>query len=170
MTKNLCKCKKFRNFEQNSKIMEENKNNQTLLQAENIINRHMLWAMAAASFPIHLVDTIGLIFIQNDLIKQLSRLYGFDYDKNVGKTLVSTIITSSTAKGVSLLFGKNKVVDRFTFVLLAGAFTYGIGRLFITYFEQGISLIDIDFKKGEELFSDLFDVGKGKAEDILDKD
>ena len=149
--------------------MEDNKNKQTLLQAENIINRHMLWAMAAASFPIHLVDTISLIFIQNDMIKQLSKLYGFDYDKNVGKTLVSTIIASSTAKGVSLIFAKNKIVDRFAFVMLAGAFTYGIGRLFITYFEQGISLIDIDFKKGEELFSDLFDMGKGKAEDLLNK-
>lgn len=146
-------------------MQEQNTENTQLKKANHIINRHMLWGMAAGSFPVHLIDTLGLMFIQNDMLKQLCDLYDFDYDKNLGKSIVSSIISSTTAKGISLIFGKDRLVNRTAFILAAGAFTYAMGRLFISYFEKGIALIDIDFKKGEELFDEFFDKGMEKAKE-----
>jgi len=144
---------------------EQNQENILLKRANHIINRHMLWGMAAASFPVHVIDTLGLIFIQNDMLRQLCDIYEFDYDKNIGKSIVSSIISSTTAKGVSFIFGKDRLLNRTAFILFAGAFTYAMGRMFISYFEKGISLIDIDFKKGEELFDEYFDRGMEKAKE-----
>jgi len=141
--------------------MEENINkSQTLARAENIINRHIIWAMASGAFPVHYVDAIGVMFIQNDMIKQLSKLYGFDYSENIGKSIVASIISSSTAKGISMIFKKFKAVDRILMAILSGAFTYAVGRLILSNYEQGIALIDIDMKKGEELFDEFFEQGK----------
>ncbi len=142
--------------------MEGNINkSQTLARAENIINRHIIWAMASGAFPIHIIDSIGVMFIQNDMIKQLSKLYGFDYNSNIGKSIVASIISSSSAKGISMLLKKHKATNRIIMSILSGAFTYAIGRVFLSNFEKGISIIDIDLKKGEELFDEFFERGKG---------
>ena len=143
--------------------------NPTLQKAEKIINKHVLWAMASAAMPIPFVDAIGVMFIQNDMLKQLSKLYDFDYDANIGKSIVSSIIATSSAKGMSLLFREDKGADRLLMTVLSGAFTYGMGRFFLTFFEKGISLIDIDLKAGEELFSEYFEKGKEVASEMAGK-
>lgn len=141
--------------------MEENiDKNTSLARAENIINRHIIWAMASGAIPIPFVDAIGVMFIQNDMIKQLSKIYGFDYNENIGKSIVASIIASSTAKGVSMIFKPIKAADRIMMSVVSGAFTYAIGRIFLSNFEQGIALIDIDLEKGEELFDEFFEQGK----------
>jgi uncharacterized protein (DUF697 family) len=146
---------------------KNNKPSPTLAKANKIINKHMLWAMASAALPLPMIDAIGVMFIQNDMLKQLSKLYDFDYDANLGKSIVSSIIASSSAKGISMLFEKG--VDRIAMSLLSGAVTYGMGRFFITFFEKGISLIDIDLKEGEELFNEFFEKGKEVANEKVGK-
>jgi uncharacterized protein (DUF697 family) len=140
--------------------MEKKIKSPKLLVAEKIIHRHLLWAMAAGSFPVPIVDAIGVIFIQVDMLKQLCKLYEMDFETNIGKTLVTSIIASSSAKGISSLFYKNKFLDKVSMAVLSGAFTYAIGRFFISNFEQGVSIIDIDLKNGEELFDEYFEKGK----------
>ncbi len=137
-----------------------NNSNQKLKKAERIINKHVLWSMAAGVLPLHFVDSIAVMFIQNDMLKQLCHLYDYDYDENIGKSIVSSIIASSTAKGISMLFKTAKGADRVVMPLVSGAFTYAMGRFFISFFEKGIGLIDIDFRAGEELFSEYFEKGK----------
>jgi len=132
----------------------------TLARAENIINRHIIWSMASGAIPIPFVDAIGVMFIQNDMLKQLSKLYGFDYNENIGKSIVASIIASSSAKGISALLTPIKAADRIMMSILSGAFTHAIGRIFISNYEKGISLIDIDIEKGEELFDEYFEQGK----------
>jgi len=130
-------------------------------KAEEIINKHILWAMAATAIPIPVLDTVNLIFIQVDMLKSLSKLYEIDFNENIGKTIVSTIITSSTATGISLLFRKKKVISRISMSLISGALTYALGRIFLSNFEKGVkSIIDIDLKEAEELFDENFERGQ----------
>lgn len=151
--------------------MEEHNNTsaQTLARAENIINRHIVWAMASGALPIHFVDAIGVMFIQNDMIKQLCKLYKLEYNENIGKSIVSSIIAASTAKGISFAFKRIKAGERILMSILSGAITYAMGRMFIGNFEKGISLIDIDIKKGEQLFDEYFEKGKDFAKNITKK-
>lgn len=139
---------------------EENNISLTLPKAERIIYKHVLWSMASASLPIHIVDAIGVMLVQNDMIKQLCRLYEFDYNQNLGKSIVASLITTSSAKGFSMLFKNSRGAERVLMAALSGALTYGFGRFFISNFEKGISLIDIDLKAGEELFDEYFEKGK----------
>lgn len=135
--------------------------NKRKLIAEKIVNRHIIWAMAAGVIPIPLVDTISLIFIQTDMLKQLCKIYDIDFDENLGKNIVMSIIASSTASGIAVLFRKEKVLSRVTMTILSGAFTYAIGRIFMSNFEHGVkSIIDIDLKAGEELFDEEFERGQ----------
>lgn len=143
--------------------------NPTLARAENIINRHIVWSMASGAIPIHFVDAIGVMFIQNDMIKQLCKLYNLDYDENIWKSIVSSIFATSTAKGISFAFKPIKAGERIMMSILSGATTYGIGRMFISNFEKGISLIDIDIEKGEQLFDEYFEKGKDLARNITKK-
>jgi len=137
-----------------------NEESLSLKKANRIIMKHVMWTMASAVIPIHVVDVVGIVFIQNDMMKQLCKLYDFDYQQNVGKSIVASLITSSSAKGISLAFGKMKVVDKVVLATTSAAFTYALGRFFISNFEKGISLIDIDLKAGEELFNEYFEKGK----------
>ncbi|MBN2893136.1 MAG: DUF697 domain-containing protein [Bacteroidales bacterium] len=147
----------------------QNIESQTLVRAENIINRHIVWAMASGALPIHFIDAIGVMLIQNDMIKQLCKLYGLDYNENIGKSIVSSIIAASTAKGISFAFKPIKAGERILMAILSGAITYAMGRMFIGNFEKGIALIDIDIKKGEELFDKNFEKGKEIAKNITKK-
>lgn len=139
---------------------EENNTSITLPKAERIIYKHVLWSMASAALPIQIVDAIGVMLIQNDMIKQLCKLYEFDYNQNIGKSIVASLIASSTAKGVSMLFKNSRGAERIFMATFSGALTYAFGRFFISNFEKGISLIDIDLKAGEELFDEYFEKGK----------
>jgi len=150
--------------------MESNLNNSpTRALAENIINRHIVWAMASGAIPIHFVDALGVMFIQNDMLKQLCKLYSYDYNRNIGKSIVSSIIATSTVKGISFAFKPIKAGERILMSILSGAITYAMGRMFISNFESGISLIDIDIKKGEQLFDEYFEKGKNFAKNITSK-
>ncbi len=146
-----------------------NNHSQTLAKAEIIINRHIIWAMASGALPIHFVDAVGVMFIQNDMLKQLCKLYGIDYNENIGKSIVASLITTSTAKGVSFAFSGLKAGEKILMAILSGALTYAMGRVFIGNFEKGISLIDIDIKKGEEVFDEYFEKGKDVVKNITKK-
>ena len=142
------------------------KPNQTLASAEIIINRHIVWAMASGAIPIHFIDALGVMFIQNDMLKQLCKVYNIEYNENIGKSIVSSIIATSTIKGISFAFKPIKAGERIMMSVLSGAITYAMGRMFLGNFEKGVSLFDLDIKKGEELFNKNFEKGKDIAKNI----
>ena len=147
-------------------MSEQETNSPTLEKANRIINKHVLWAMTSAAIPIHIVDAIGVMFIQNDMMKQLCALYEFDYNQNLGKSVVASLISATTAKGISVIFNKSKGTERIVMSVISGALTYALGRFFISNFEKGISIIDIDLKAGEELFNEYFEKGKDVVTNI----
>ena len=143
--------------------------NQILSRAEMVINRHIVWAMASGAVPIHFVDALGVMFIQNDMLKQLCQIYNVKYNENIGKSIVSSIIATSAVKGISFAFKPIKAGERIMMSILSGAVTYAMGRMFLGNFEKGISLLDLDIKKGEELFNKNFEKGKDIAKNITKK-
>ncbi len=139
---------------------------ETLQQAEKIIHKHVIWSVLAGSLPITLIDMAGVGLIQLDMLKQLCNLYKCDYNRNMGKAIVSAIIGAGLSKGLSALFGEVSAIERISFSMIAGASTYALGRIFISNFEEGVGLIDIDLKKGEELFTEEFEKGMDYVKNI----
>lgn len=130
-------------------------------QAEKIINKYILIAMGTAVVPIPYIDALSLIGIQLKMVHELSKLYEVDFKEELVKNIILSFIASSSSLGVSLLFQKNKVLNRVVMSLLSGAFTYAIGRVFLANYDRGVkSIIDLNLKETEELFNESFEKGK----------
>jgi len=142
--------------------------------ADKIIRNHILWAMGAGTFPIPVVDVIGVTAIQVDMLRQLCVLYEIDFHENQGKTLVSAIAGGSFARGTASLIKAIPGIGSFfggaAMSVMSGATTYALGQVFIGNFEDGVQLIDFNIGKGEEIFEEAYEKGKEYVETIRKKD
>jgi len=144
------------------------------IESDKIIRNHIFWAMGAGSFPIPLVDVIGVTSIQINMLRQLCVIYKIDFHENQGKTLVSAIVGGSLARGTASLFkiipGIGSFFGGAAMSVMSGATTYALGQVFIGNFEQGVQLIDFNIGKGDEIFEEAYEKGKEYVESIRKKD
>ena len=140
-------------------------------KAEEIIKRHVAWTLAVSAIPLPFVDVIGATAIQMDMIRQMSKLYGFDYDANKGKTLITSLITTTLAGSLAATTRTLPEVGRaaswLTTIMLQAAATYAIGVVFMSNFEQGVALIDFNLDKAGDLFEEAFEKGKEYAQNLI---
>ena len=160
------------------KIKEENKKQdekelvktERQIIADKIIKKHILWSLGAGSIPIPIVDAVGVTSIQLDMLRQLCKLYEVDYYENQGKNLVSAIAGTSFARAAASLIksvpGFGSILGGVAMSAMSGATTFALGKVFISNFEKGVSLINFNIIKGEEIFQDAYEKGKEYIEGL----
>lgn len=139
-------------------------------KVESAINYSMLLSGGVGIVPIPLVDFVGVTAIQLALIKQLSALYGVEYTASATKRTISAIIGGSVpafgsmtvASWVKMIPVVGSVLGGSTMMLLSGASTYAIGRVFANHFEQGGTILDIEASRVKEQFKGYYETGKAK--------
>jgi len=145
---------------------------ETRILADKIIKRHVIWSVAAGSIPLPVVDVVGVSAIQLDMLKQLCNLYKVDYDENKGKNIITSIFGSSLARIGSTAIKAIPVVGAifgaFSMSVFSGASTYAIANVFVSNFEDGVGLFEINIEKGEKLFQDAYERGREYVENIKD--
>ncbi len=152
-----------------TKIKAKEKSERKII-ADKIIHRHVIWAISAGSIPFPVVDVLGVSAIQLDMLHQLCNLYEIDYDANRGKNLLTAFAGGSIARiGSGLLkfvpiFGS--ALGMFSMAAFSGASTYAIANVFISNFEDGVGLFEINIEKGEKLFQDAYERGKEYVESL----
>ena len=123
---------------------------ETKLKADKIIKRHVLWAMGAGSIPLPVVDAVGVTSIQLDMLRQLCDTYKIDFYENQGKNLVSAIAGGSLARAVASLIksipGIGSIIGVPAMATMSGATTFALGQVFISKFEDGVTLINFDIE------------------------
>lgn len=143
-------------------------------QTDEIIQNHTLWAMGAGAVPLPVLDVAAVTMVQLDMLKQLSRVYGVDYNESFGKNLISAIAGSTLARiGASLIKGIpgiGSILGGVSMVILSGASTYAMGRVFVNHFEGGGSLFDFDINLGKKVYEEEFEKGKEYAADLRKND
>ena len=126
--------------------------------------------MTAGAIPIPLVDFVAISAIQPDMIKQIAEFYSADYDANKGKSLASSLAGTSFAKiGASIIKGIPGVgtaVGISAQILLAGASTYALGKVFESHFSGNNTLNDFNMDTMKKKYNDLLDKGKEFAEGL----
>ena len=154
--------------------MEEKESKST----DGIILSHLVFAMTAGAIPIPLLDIAAVTAIQIDMIRQLATHYNLDFNQDLGKSLVSSMIGSSLAKigayglaraGASMIKSVpvvGSVIGIGSQIILSGATTYALGKLFDTHFSKNGTLFDFKVDDMKEQFNDLFKKGKKVAEDL----
>ncbi|NJO02121.1 MAG: DUF697 domain-containing protein [Bacteroidia bacterium] len=139
-------------------------------QANEIIQYHVMWAMGAGAMPIPIADIAAVTVVQMDMLKQLSRVYGVDYKESSGKNFISALVGSTLARlGASFvksLPGVGSVLGSVSMVILSGASTYSIARVFVNHFESGGTFFDFDLSKAKKAYEEEFQKGKEYAKDL----
>ena len=140
--------------------------------ANKIVNQNMLWAAGVGIFPIPVVDFVGITAVQLKMINDLANLYGIPFRRDVGKSIVASLIASlgaptlafgtvgSILKGLPLV---GPVLGGLALPGFSAALTYAIGRVFIQHFETGGNMLDFDVEGMRAHFAKAFEEGKEEA-------
>ena len=146
------------------------------ITAQNRVKTHMVAGMALGLLPAPVFDIAALSGVQLNLLRSLCRHYGVDFDEQVSKGILSSLISGSlpvlTVLGLSsvakLIPGIGTVGGGLSMTLLAGATIYATGQVFIRHFEAGGSLQDFDGKHWQAFFKQQFEEGKISVRNKLD--
>lgn len=135
--------------------------------ADNIIKKHVLFAMGGSLVPIPVIDIVAVTGIQIDMIKQLGILYDLNYQGSLGKsTLVALTGNSISRIGASMLKGipvVGTILGGITQTILAGASTLAVGEVMVKHFEKGGTFLDFDLDDWKEYYDERYQQAKETA-------
>ncbi len=126
-----------------------------------LIQRRIWWSAGAGLVPIPLAEVVAITAIQIRLIKDLADLYQLDFDQERAKSVVITLLGGLgsvslgkiTALGLlRFLPGIGIPAASVSVSAFATGVTYAIGIVFLTHFEQGGTLGDLDPDQAKALF------------------
>lgn len=117
-----------------------------LAQSNEVVRKYMLIGLAPGILAYPLLSGVALAGIQLRMLKKISQVYGIEFSKELGKALIGTLVGSSLAPGlaIGLIPVVGQVVGAASMVVLGGASTYALGKVFIQHFESGGTLLTFD--------------------------
>lgn len=139
-------------------------------QAESQIHKYTAGAMAVGIIPLPLVDLAALVALQLKMLHSLSATYNIPFKANIGKSAVSSLVSGYApyASAVPLAASISKLIPGIghvsggaTLVILNGASTYAVGKVFTQHFASGGTFLSFDPEKVRGYFAEQFEKGKG---------
>lgn len=143
--------------------------------AMSIVNRNMVWSAGAGILPIPLVEFIAISAVQVKLIKELSEHYDVPFRKDLAKSSVIALVGSlgSVVLGKALATSSLRAVPvigplvaTLTLPAISAGASYAIGRVFISHYEMGGTLLNFDPDAVQDYFKSKFDEGVKKAANL----
>lgn len=151
-----------------------------------IIREHVNYSMVLAALPIPFVDLAGVMMVQLNMVRKLTGLFQVNFDKEIVKSAIYSILTSSlsrvggqlVASLLKAIPGVGTILGLGTQVILSGASTYALGKAFEDHFKSGGTVGNMDISVLSLKFREFFDAGKRYAqsekaktdnEDVMDK-
>jgi uncharacterized protein (DUF697 family) len=147
-------------------------------RVEALSKNHILMAMGVGLVPLPVVDLVGVLAVQLDLISKLSAEYGVPFRKDRGKAILTSLlgglfpvaageVVISLLKFVPLI---GQTTGAVTMPILVGASTYAVGKVFVQHYEAGGTILDFDAGKMKKTFTEQFCAGKEAAADLNNKE
>jgi uncharacterized protein (DUF697 family) len=142
--------------------------NSLSIEADQLIKKYAFRSSLTGFIPIPLLDTLGLIGVQQVMLYYLATLYDIPYSKARAKTQIAGLTSGVTAKiaspmvgsALKLIPGVGTLVGGTSMAMLGGASTYAVGKVFQQHFEEGGTLDTFDPKTAKETFEAEFEKGK----------
>lgn len=134
------------------------------ISADQIIKDHTLYSMGLGAVPLPLVDFLGVIAVQLDMMHRLCELYDVSYYEAQGKAIISALAGTSLARlGASLVksipvFGS--ILGGISSVVLSGASTYATGEVLKRHFEDGGTLENLNADDFRDYYAQQMERGK----------
>lgn len=137
-------------------------------QAMDIVKRNMLWSACAGFLPIPWIELVAIAGVEIKLIKELADHYGTPFRQDLAKAGIASLIGSlgSVTLGKAIAGSTLRVlpvigpiVVASSVAAIAAGVTYAIGRVFVSHFESGGTLLDFDPAKFRDFFRAEFASG-----------
>lgn len=140
--------------------------------ATKIVSRFSKYAAVGGLVPIPVLDMAAIAGVQVKMLEHLSTHYGVPFKDNVGKEVVGAIIgsgisynlASATLMGLGSYIRLVPVAGQLLGLAIMPAFaaaaTSALGRLFITHFESGGTLLNLDIEAARSTFKADFACSK----------
>ena len=152
-------------------------------QANRLIRNYTLGAMGVGVVPLPLVDLALAFGLQLKLIHDLAKLYDVPFKKEWARSAISSLLggalplasTPTMTAGLGMSLGKlipvgGHVLSTSSLVILNGAATYALGKVFMQHFAAGGTFLTFKPENVREYFAEQFQQGKQVASDLKSKE
>lgn len=138
-------------------------------EALGIVKNHVWWSMGGGLLPIPFLDIVAVTAIQIKMIGSLCDLYEMEFIDHRRKAIIAALIggiqPQLIASKIAISLGKlvpgiGLASAILTMPVIAGAFTYAIGKVFIQHFESGGTFLDFDPSKVKAYFEQQYKEGQ----------
>ena len=137
-------------------------------EAEDIIISHVYAGMGMGIIPIPFADFAGVSLIQLNLMRKLAQLYRVPFSEDMVKNLIAALIGGAAPPSFSrYLFSLVKAVPWLGTaagitgaVVVGGASTYAVGKVFQRHFSEGGTFLTFDPEKARKFYAEMFREGK----------
>jgi uncharacterized protein (DUF697 family) len=136
------------------------------------VKRYMWWSMGAGLIPVPFLDLAAVSGVQLKMLADISKIYDFSFQKSRVKAVVGSLIGSAVPGAASYgafaslcktLPVVGTVGGTTTMVMLSGASTWALGKVFIQHFESGGTFLDFNPEEVKEYFKAQFEEGRKMA-------
>lgn len=140
-------------------------------RALGTVKKYMYWSMGAGLIPIPVADIAAITGIQLKMIADLAKQYDLTFSRDAGKAILGSLaggagaiaggpVAASAVKSIPLV-GQTAGVAAMP--AMAGAATYAVGKVFISHFESGGTLLNFNPDAVREHYAKELQKGKTGA-------
>ncbi|NRB16804.1 MAG: DUF697 domain-containing protein [Rhodobacteraceae bacterium] len=144
------------------------------IEIENLIKTYVVAAMGVALVPVPMFDAAAIIAVQLKMVHGFAKLYDVPFNEKLARRIIISLIggaapvaialgAASLAKSVPLA---GTLAGTAGMVVLAGAITYAIGKVFARHFDSGGDLMGFSVAEMRAFFLREFKLGKSVAKDL----
>lgn len=122
-------------------------------RAWQVVDRHALYAAAAGLVPVPVIDVAAIAGVQVAMVRSLAKAYEIQFNRERSKAIVTALIggvvPTAAGRGVLKVLAMAVPIAGTVFSLttvsaFASMVTHAVGHRFITHFESGGTIDDID--------------------------
>ncbi|MDO8970707.1 MAG: DUF697 domain-containing protein, partial [Saprospiraceae bacterium] len=126
------------------------------IKATEIIRNHVGFSLGAALIPFPAADLVAVSGVQINMLRQLAKLYQVSFYDNLGKNILTAVVSGSAARiGASLVKaipGVGTIIGELSMPVLSGASTWALGRTVANHLNNGGTLEDMDLTKAKKSY------------------
>jgi uncharacterized protein (DUF697 family) len=125
--------------------------------------------MAMGFVPFPLLDLAALAALQLRMLHRLSQIYGVEFKPGLGRSASSSLVggvasvASAAPVAASLskfIPGVGHILSYGTLLILNGASTYAVGKVFARHFASGGTFLTFDPEAVRDYFAEQYEKGK----------
>ena len=140
-------------------------------KAERLIRHHVYAGGAVGLIPVPFVDFAAVAGVQLNLLRKLAQLHNVPFSKDMVKNLIAALVGGAAPASVGTYMtsmlkaipGVGTAVGGLSMVLVGGATTYAVGKVFNRHFSEGGTFLTFDPEEARAFYAEMFKEGQNMA-------